>query len=208
MEGLLYRLARRTPLYRSVIHALQRREERAWRAAGKPGAPPPAAKQDVLLEHAQRAGLRTLVETGTFRGDMVFAMLPHFDRIVSIELDAALHARARTLFAQEPKVELLQGDSGALLPQVVASLRAPALFWLDAHYSGGITARGALDSPIVRELETVLGSPHPHVVLIDDAADFTGKDGYPTLDELRTYLSKRDPSLRMEVADNIVRVLR
>lgn len=54
---------------------------RDWRRRGSPLPPPPAVKQQVLLALAKRYSLRLFVETGTSFGDMVKAMIPHFDRI-------------------------------------------------------------------------------------------------------------------------------
>jgi hypothetical protein len=46
------------------------------------------------------------------------------------------------------QITVLQGDSGNVITRVMQEVFQPVLFWLDAHYSGGITARGELDSPI------------------------------------------------------------
>jgi hypothetical protein len=103
-------------------------------------------KQRALREHAARTGLRRLVETGTYLGETVTAMRGSFDRIVSVELDPLLFAAALRRFADAEDVELVHGDSGDVMPQIVSGLDAPALFWLDAHYSGGVTARGREDT--------------------------------------------------------------
>jgi hypothetical protein len=67
-------------------------------------------------------------------------------------------------------------------PRVLASIQQPALFWLDAHYSGGVTALGDTVSPISSELDVVLGhAVKGHVVLVDDAREFhnSAGSGYP-----------------------------
>src|SRR5204862_6536405 len=84
-------------------------------------------------------------------------------------------------------VELLLGDSAKILPDVLASLEQPALFWLDAHYSEGVTARGETVSPILTELDLVLGSAvKGHVILIDDAREFhdAAHSGYPGVEAI------------------------
>src|SRR5262245_15810456 len=137
-----------------------------WRLTGRPIPPPPPVKQAIVREYQRRFGLRTFVETGTFAGGMIDAVQDLFDRIVSIELDPGWHARAVGRFRAAPHVTLLQGDSGTRLPEVLAALREPALFWLDAHYSGPITARGALDPRIVHELDASRAPPGPVPVLL------------------------------------------
>jgi hypothetical protein len=177
-----------------------------WRLAGRPVPPPPPVKQAIVKEYQRRFGLHTLVETGTFAGEMIAAVASCFDRIVSIELDPTWHARAVERFRGVKHVTLLQGDSGTKLPEVLATLAGPALFWLDAHYSGPVTARGALDSPIVQELAAIRAHPVAgHVVLIDDMRDFTGTGGYPTTVDLVSWIRGVDPGAVVEVRDDILR---
>ena len=177
-----------------------------WRLAGRPVPPPPLVKQAIVKDYGRRFGLRAFIETGTFAGEMIAAVQDHFDRIVSIELDPAWHARAIGRFGHRAHITLLQGDSGARLPEVLATLSEPALFWLDAHYSGPITARGALDSPIVAELAAIRAHPAAgHVVLIDDMRDFNGTAGYPTVDELVRWIRGVAPSSVVDVRDDILR---
>jgi hypothetical protein len=84
---------------------------------------------------------------------------------------------------------VLQGYSGNVIDRVMKEVSEPVLFWLDAHYSGGITTRGELNSPILAEPDIILAHPiKNHVILIDDARDFTGKGRYPTVPQLRAYL--------------------
>jgi hypothetical protein len=184
----------------------ERRIVMQWRLAGRPIPPPPLVKHSIVKEYQRRFGARVLIETGTFAGDTIAAMLGRFDRIVSIELDRGWHDKAVARFRGRPDVTLLQGDSGARLPEVLATLDRPALFWLDAHYSGPITARGALDSPIAQELGAIRVHPvRGHVVLIDDMRDFSGTGGYPRADDLVALLRGWDPGATVEIADDILR---
>jgi hypothetical protein len=137
---------------------------------------------------------------------MIEAVKRRFERIVSIELDPGWHARAVERFRCDAHVSLLQGDSGVRLPEVLSSLTEPALFWLDAHYSGPITARAVLDSPIAQELDAVRAHPvRGHVVLIDDMRYFTGRDGYPDVNELVAWLREGDPTADVEIRDDVLR---
>lgn len=143
-------------------------------------------KRVTLRHHALRHQLRTFVETGTFRGDTVEFMLPVMDSIHSIELSDELHAAAVERFRGQPKVHLHKGDSGLLLANILAKLDGPALIWLDAHFSGKMTALGEEETPILAELEAVFAtSRFPHVVLIDDVRDFENKESYPHLEMVR-----------------------
>jgi len=149
-----------------------------------------------------------LIETGTYSGQMVEAMRQHFSRVVSIELGEEWYRRAAKRFAACPTVEIVHGDSAMMLPGILAGLHEPALFWLDGHYSGGTTARGEIDTPIVRELEHILGhSVKGHVVLIDDARDFTGSGDYPTVDAVERTVRHAWPRASFGVAEDIIRIV-
>ncbi|HEX6462827.1 MAG TPA: hypothetical protein VFZ98_00185 [Vicinamibacterales bacterium] len=177
-----------------------------WRLMGRPVPPPPLVKQALVKDYQRRFGLRVFVETGTFAGVMISAVLGRFDRIFSIELDDQWYARAAARFAARRDVTLLHGDSSTRLREVLAGLREPALFWLDAHYSGPITARGPLDSPIVQELEAIAAHPvNGHVVLIDDMRDFTGSGGYPHASTLAAELRRNHPADIVEIRDDVLR---
>jgi hypothetical protein len=162
----------------------------------------------MLREHADRYGLDTLVETGTFRGGTIEALRNRFARIYSIELDDALYDAARARFARNPNVTILHGDSALMLPHVLAGLREPALFWLDGHYSGPGTARAAAhETPITEEIRAVLAHPVArHVVLVDDARVFGTWPDYPTIDEFRRLVAAQRPDVTFTVEDDIIRI--
>lgn len=117
----------------------------------------------------------------------------------------AKYDEAKERFALASNVFLLEGDSSDLIGSVLARLDGPALFWLDGHWSEENTARGGLDTPVWRELEEILGSPHHHVVLVDDARGF-GTGDYPTLDAVRALVEDRRPGWSCAVADDIIRI--
>lgn len=179
----------------------------SWELRGRPIPPPSRVKQRTLAGYGERFALRTFIETGTYLGETVEALKDQFDRIVSIELGAELFERARERFADLDHVEIVHGDSGEVLPDVLASVREPSLLWLDGHYSAGITAQGSEKTPIFREVDAVLAHPvKGHVMLIDDARCFTGEDGWPSIEELRVHIQTTDPALTFEVAADIVRI--
>lgn len=186
----------------------QRREYERWLERGRPGrAVPHRVKQAVLRAYGAEFGLRTLVETGTYTGAMLHALRRDFDRFYSIEIDRDLAERAQRRFRSDPRVEILCGDSGTLLPRVLEKLATPALFWLDGHYSGPGTSAGVEASPVAREVGHVVGhAVGGHVIVIDDARYFVGKDGYPTLEELRQAVAALRPELELEEAQGLIHI--
>jgi hypothetical protein len=202
---------RRLPFYPMLRNLRARgildREFRDWVRNGKPAPPPHLLKQQVLRETGLRYGLRFLVESGTYRGDMLEALKRDFDRLYSIELSPELHAKAKKRFKPDKNIELILGDSGRELAQILRRIDRAALFWLDGHYSAGVTARGARDTPIYEELEHILGAPDlGHVVIIDDARCFGRDSGYPTIDELKKFVLSRRPGARISVENDSIRI--
>jgi len=156
----------------------------AWKRNGCPVPPPHLAKQNVISEYRVMFNLEVLVETGTYEGETIQSQLHNFKKIISIEVVDDLYRKALKRFKKHSHVKVYHGDSGEVLKAITPELASPCLFWLDGHYSGGITGRVVLDTPIKSELETIFNLKFPHVVLIDDARCFNGENGYPTLSEL------------------------
>jgi hypothetical protein len=180
---------------------------RAWEKQGRPSPPPHIIKEELIRDHAKNFNTQILIETGTYLGDMVHAMRKTFSTIISFELDQTLAAQARERFANDNQIENVQGDSGKLLGERLANINEPCLFWLDGHYSGGITARGTLETPIKNELAAILSHPiDGHVILIDDARCFTGENDYPTLDELKSFVAERKPNHKFSVEHDVIRI--
>jgi hypothetical protein len=177
-----------------------------WRCLGCPLPPPPEVKHATIKDYAKRFGLSVLVETGTYLGGTIAATRKQFAQIYSIELSPEFHKSAKEKFGDDPKVHLLLGDSGIVLREILLAVNRSALFWLDAHYSGGSTARGAVDSPIVKELDTILALRPHSVVLIDDARCFDGSNSYPTLVELSQYVRDKAPHWNLTIKHDIIRL--
>lgn len=148
------------------------------------------------------------IETGSYQGDGIQRALDAgFSCIYSIELSASLHAHCKNRFAWNPGVHLVLGDSSTVLSLVLDTIDAPATFWLDGHYSSGITARGKTNTPILKELEAI--AQHPiknHTILIDDVrccgtADFD----FVTLDEIIAAILTINPAYQIHYEDGYCR---
>jgi hypothetical protein len=194
-------------LHRWVQYRRGRRALSDWQNAGIPLPPPQAFKHSVIRSAAKRWRIKAFVETGTFHGDTVAACLDDFKELHSIELAEHLFSAARNRFSGKEKVRLYFGDSAKQLERVLSTIKEPALFWLDAHFSGGDTARASIDTPIVRELELI--SEHlikGHVILIDDVREFNGNNGYPTREKLCDMVHQILPNHQVSIDVDIMLV--
>lgn len=185
-------------------HAL---ELRVWERNGRPAPAPHLAKQRTIEAYAKKYCLKVLVETGTYLGDMVDAMANRFDRIYSIEVGRELFEKARERFRHLSHVEIIRGDSGEVLRNLVPKLDQPALFFLDGHYSGPGTAQGVEETPIYNELGSILNSgERRHVILIDDARMFFAGSGYSSLEELTRFIRNLWREAQISIEDDCIRI--
>lgn len=193
-------------LQRFIKSFLQKLQLNEWEASGQPVPPPHIIKVQKILSLQKKFKIETFVETGTFMGDMIDAVLHKFLTIYSIELDEKLFTRSVNIFKMEPHVKILCGDSTIVLRKVLDQLGKTSIFWLDAHYSGGKTAKAKLNTPVINELTHILNHKiKNHVILIDDARHFTGKDDYPSLEQLAKFLKKY--KLNFSIENDIIQIL-
>lgn len=175
-------------------------EVATWFEAGMPVTDigvPHEVKEFIVTSYGEEYGLDVLVETGTCHGHMIEAVAESFSEIHTIEMFRPLYESALGRLMHLDHVHLYLGDSAIVLEQVVPTLDRATLFFLDAHYSGAGTGRGAVDTPIVRELEILSGSPHPNVIIIDDARLFAGEAfhteefvDYPAIEWIAEFVDK------------------
>jgi hypothetical protein len=211
MKQIMKGIIKKTPFYDPLRSWIAKRRQAAelaeWERKARPVPPPHIVKQRVLQDYSTRYALRILVETGTYFGDMVEAMRAHFDRIYSIELSADLYEKAMVRFASANNIELIHGDSGSEIKRIVNKVNQPVLFWLDGHYSAGVTARGAKDTPIYEELHHILNSDNiGHVIIIDDARLFGEDPAYPSIEELDKFIKSKRFNVNITVQDDSIRV--
>lgn len=208
INRLLYLLKKKDPAFQTYLdHKETVDQYLEYLKMGTHLPAPHVIKQNNIRKYQELYQFATLVETGTYLGDMLEAQKHQFNRLISIELGEDLYKKAVQRFVNDPHIELLHGDSGKLLKEVISTIHEPALFWLDGHFSAGITAKSDKNTPIVEELQTIFASPLPHGILIDDARHFTGRDDYPSIDEISFLVRDHSPGRKIEVADDVIRIM-
>jgi hypothetical protein len=92
-----------------------------------------------------------------------------------------------------------------MLGEALRLMDGPVLYWLDAHYSKGITARGDEEAPILVELATIAARHQPgDLILIDDARLFGLHPGYPTLGKIRKVMERAWPGTTVHVESDAI----
>lgn len=183
----------------------RKRDYNLWKKNGCPVPPPCIVKQEVISQYQQTYGYNILIETGTYKGDMVEAQKTRFGKIISIELCRPLFEKATKRFKKDNNVSIVYGDSGKILPEILPDIQQPVIFWLDGHYSEGVTAKGDKETPILEELNAIFElSPFRHVILIDDARLFIGDDNYLDIKDLIYFIKVRNKEYSVEIKHDII----
>jgi hypothetical protein len=159
------------------------------------------------LAHIKRAVLLRLgfsdaiwVETGTFMGDTAALLANNAKAVYTIEPDRVLYEKAAARFSSSgSKVKALHGLSEEVFPSLLPTLSGTVNFWLDGHYSGGITHQGPTDCPVRDELQNIENNLSRYAkvaVLIDDVRCFDPSNpeysDYPSLDYLVDWARKNN----------------
>lgn len=163
-----------------------------WQKCGFSMPAPPIVKSCTLLRNLS-PGL-PVIETGTYLGFTTRLLSDNGFDIFSVELSSELFLRAKSQFEGCSLVRLYEGDSSALLLKILNDCLGETKcsginIFLDGHYSGGITARGSCDTPVIAEIEQIIlfKKQNPSLslsVLIDDCRCFVENPEYPSLSTL------------------------
>ena len=172
------------------------RELTDWTMNGCPLPPPHPVKVLTLAHLVDVSGAKRFVETGTLAGSTsgMIAQIPgmHVD---TIEITQHYYDKAMDALGDQKNVVQHLGDSADVLPRILKSLDEPAVFWLDAHFSGGLTGRSSKQTAIEDELLAIFAaSPQKHIIVIDDVRCFNGRNDYPPMAFLIKDLQRRNPT--------------
>lgn len=135
--------------------------------------------QNLILATQLLTGAKVFIETGTFRGDTARWASQHFLHVVTIEASDEYYAKAVERFSSDPNVTVLHGNSRDRLQEVVDSLEEKAIFWLDAHWSGGETYGELDECPILDEINLANSGLIGHAIFVDDARLFLAPPPLP-----------------------------
>jgi len=166
------------------------------RSLDQNGSVPHEIKMYYIMRTIKSYGITTFIESGTSRGDGVAAMLPYVDRVYTVEAWDDAFNFSVDRFKNQPNIDIRLGDSGELLPLIMEDADSPAVFWLDAHYSGEGTAQLTSDTPVVAEMQAISESKYAdsHCVIIDDARGFGVWKDYPTVEAMREMSAELFPN--------------
>jgi len=164
------------------------RQMRDWKTRRFLGNSPQVVKQEVFSAYAVPGA--PWVETGTHMGITTEFLAKRYPFVHTIEPAAVFHEAAQKKFAGQ-NVNVILGTSEAVFPVLLPTLRGDLNFWLDGHYSAGLTFKGGKECPVEDELAAIsrnLDRFSRVCILIDDIRCFLPDAveyvDYPSLDSL------------------------
>lgn len=173
----------------------------------------PAKKRfNFILALAKKYKIKVFVETGTYLGDTTAAVAKYFEKIYTFEISEELVKLAKDRFQNQKNIEIIQGDSGLELKNILSKINDKVIFWLDGHYSAGFlhAKKYNLDTPILNEIKTIFTSNIKdlnNIILIDDAFEFDGTRGYPTVTELKDLVKSYTDKYEVYIKYDIIYII-
>lgn len=165
-------------------------------------------KRRRIAAVAAKYNIKTLIETGTYYGQMVNFAKKKFIHVKSVEIHRPFYLLNKKQFERDKNVDIYFGGSQDMLSEMINASEGKILFWLDGHFSGVGTGGGDDVCPIIKEIRLIAQSNrNDHCILIDDARCFTGEDGYPTLDATLAELRLINGSYKLQVDRDCIMAL-
>lgn len=116
------------------------------------------------------------VETGTYKADTTLMASRLFENVHTIEIVHQLYTDAVERCKDASNVHLHNGDTLAILPQLIETvITGPTVWFLDAHQSGHDTSNNGKCVPLLEELECILPRLQDplNLFIIDDVRLFS-----------------------------------
>tara|TARA_B100001250_G_scaffold407192_1_gene427540 strand:- start:419 stop:988 length:570 start_codon:yes stop_codon:yes gene_type:complete len=107
-------------------------------------------------------------ETGTYMGNTILYMDQYFEKLYTVEIKEQLLNDVKSKYTGN-KINFYLGDSSIMLPKLVKRINKNTIFFLDGHWSAGITGKGKKDCPLYEELNGIMKNfKHKAIIIIDD----------------------------------------
>lgn len=160
----------------------------------------PKEKIEIIKKLQRRYKYAIFVETGTNYGITLYGVKNLFKKLYSIECNNKVFEEAKRRF-KYINIDLLKGNSPAILRELMRYINDPCFFWLDAHAD----YEEKIAPPIIKELEAIKESRvKSHIILIDDARLFNGKNNWPFKELLFKKLREINNNYKIKIEKDII----
>ncbi len=136
---------------------------------------------EAISEHVEDPNIfSTFVETGTAYGQSIDSIYQYFEKIFTVEISEKLYEWLTPQIGHWTNVQRVLGDSLIEIPKYLNSLTKEdhVFFWLDAHWSQGLSSKNHLDVPLLEECSIIDTEYQANLglVIIDDVRLFETDD--------------------------------
>lgn len=108
------------------------------------------------------------IETGTNNGQTIFEMEKLFNKLYTIELHEGKYNNCKNKYSGN-KINFIHGDSINKLKEIIPNIKNNTIFFLDAHYMTGNSAKGIRECPLYEEILDINNLfTKKAIIIIDD----------------------------------------
>ena len=133
----------------------------------------------VAKGNPKHEAIKYFVETGTYKADSTIMASQHYTHVYTTEIVPALYEGSKNRAKNEgiENITFALGDSVKLLEDIMPKVKDGAVFFIDAHQSGGDTSNNGKNVPLFEELGVILrANVGPSMFIIDDVRFWKGKE--------------------------------
>lgn len=129
-----------------------------------------------FLKLRDKYGIKTVIETGTYKGGTTRWLSDNFERVITVELNDTYFKEAQKNLHSRKNVIMLQGNTSEILPHLLGN--RDVIIFLDAHWNAY--------NPLLDELDIIMSAKvKPKIVVVHDFKvpdhpEF-GYDTYPNI---------------------------
>jgi hypothetical protein len=108
------------------------------------------------------------IETGTARGETIFAVEPEFEKLYTIEISEKYYNYTKSKYSGN-KINFILGDSSIVFSTLLQIITDKCIFFLDGHWSSRDTGKGEKDVPLDEEITHIKNLfKQDAIIIIDD----------------------------------------
>lgn len=125
---------------------------------------------DIFNFFKEKYAIKTFFETGTYMGSTSIRSASMFNKVITVELNNELFKKALEKFEnlQLKNIIIYNNNSENIIKDYCNNAKESTVFWLDAHYSAGVTSGKDVPSPLLTELKSIMNSELEHFIIVDD----------------------------------------
>ena len=162
-----------------------------------------------VLDKIRQLGVKVFIETGTYKAQTSVWASKRFDIVYTVEASKKLYNEAVEQYGNMSNIRFMCGTSKECLKKIINEIETQAVFWLDAHWSGGETFGSDDRCPLLDELGLITKEDVKHYILIDDARLFMcpppmphNIDAWPDISQIIIHLT--DTGYKIFIHEDVI----